>query len=122
MKRQLALLLTLTTLGTFPLAAQRGQDQRGQNQNQQRAHPRANQGHPPPAAPAPRRGPAPSRQPEVERFDGGRTNSVPHVNHDRWYGHDSPDDPRFRQGGQPFAHGRFSGAIGPSAVAPLKTR
>jgi hypothetical protein len=110
MKRQLALLLALTVLGTFPLAAQRGQDQRGQNQNQH-GHPRANQGHPPPA-PAPRRGPAPSRQPEVERFDGGRMNAMPHVNHDRWYGHDRPDDPRFHQT-QTFAHGRFTN-LGPS--------
>jgi hypothetical protein len=123
MKRHLALLLALAVVGTFPLAAQRGQDQRGQNQrgqdqrgqNQrgqnQQARPRANQGHPPPA-PSPRRGPAPSRQPEVERYDGGRTNAVPHVNHDRWYGHDRPDDPRFRQT-QAFAHGRFTN-LGPS--------
>ena len=104
MKRHLALLLALAVVGTFPLAAQRGPEQH--------AHPRANQGHPPPA-PAPRRGPAPSRQPEVERFDGGRMNGVPHVNHDRWYGHDRPDDPRFHQT-RVFEHGRFGRGIGPS--------
>jgi hypothetical protein len=106
MKRHLAGLLTLTVLGTFPLAAQ----QHGREQHF--AHPRANQGHPPPP-PTMRRGPAPSRQPETERFDGGRMNGMPHVNHDRWYGHDRPDDPRFRQG-RTFEHGRFGGGIGPS--------
>ncbi|HEY0512270.1 MAG TPA: hypothetical protein VGH73_10215 [Thermoanaerobaculia bacterium] len=101
MKRYFALLLTLTVLGTFPLAAQRGQ--------QQHSRPRANQGHPPPP-PAARRGPG--GQPEAERFDGGRMNAVPHVNHDRWYGHDRPDDPRFHQN-RAFEHGRFGG-VGPS--------
>jgi hypothetical protein len=113
MKRHLALLLTLTVLGTFPLAAQRGPEQRGPAQRgpAQQARPRANQGHPPPA-PSARRGPGPGSQPQAERFDGGRTNAVPHVNHDQWYGHDRPDDPRFRQA-QPFAHGRFD-HVGPS--------
>jgi hypothetical protein len=110
MKRQLALLLTLTVLGTVPLWAQRDQHpaQRGP-QPQQQWRPRANQGHPPPP-PQARRGPG--GQPQPERFDGGRVNAVPHVNHDQWYGHDRPDDPRFRQA-QPYAHGRFT-RIGPS--------
>ena len=101
MKRYLAWLLTLTVLGTFPLAAQRGPEQH--------ARPRANQGHPTPP-PAQRRGPG--GRPEAERFDGGRTNPMPHVNHDRWYGHDRPDDPRFHQA-RVFEHGRF-GHLGPS--------
>jgi hypothetical protein len=105
MKRYLAWLLTLTVLGTFPLAAQRGQGQQG-HQGQQ-ARPRANQGHLPPS-PTMRRG----GQPEVERFDGGRMNSMPHVNHDRWYGHDRTDDPRFHQT-QGVEHGRFA-HVGPS--------
>jgi len=120
MKSHLVWLLTLTVLGTVPLSAQRDrgqQQQRGQAQQQQRgqaqrgpqqgARPRANQGHPPPP-PAARRG----GQPEAERFDGGRVNAMPHVNHDRWYGHDRGDDPRFRVA-QPYGHGRFSN-IGPS--------
>jgi hypothetical protein len=106
MKKHLALLLALTVVTTIPLAAQRGNEQRG---NEQHARPRANQGHVP-QAPAARRGPG--GQPEVERFDGGRVNAVPHVNHDRWYGHDRPDDPRFHQA-QPFPHGRFAD-VGPS--------
>ncbi len=111
MKRHLALLVTLTVLGTLPLAAQR-QDQRQEQRGQQhgapqQARPRANQGHLPPP-PAARRG----GQPEGERFEGGRVNTVPHVNHDRWYGHDGAADPRFRLA-QPYAHGRFTN-IGPS--------
>ncbi|HEV7507219.1 MAG TPA: hypothetical protein VGS07_20180 [Thermoanaerobaculia bacterium] len=110
MKRHLALLLTLTVLGTLPLSGQRGPQQRGpQRGPQQHARPRANQGHPPPA-PSARRGPG--GQPEPERFDGGRTNGMPHVNHDRWYGHDRADDPRFHQT-RAFEHGRFS-RVGPS--------
>jgi hypothetical protein len=110
MKRHLALLLTLTFLGTAPLSAQRP-EQRGPAPRgpEQHARMRANQGHPPPP-PSARSGP--QRGPEVERFDGGRMNGVPHVNHDRWFGHDRPDDPRFRQP-RVFEHGRF-GHVGPS--------
>jgi hypothetical protein len=106
-------------LGTFSLAAQRDRgDQRAPQQRapqprapQQQWRPRANQGHPPPP-PGPRRGPG--GQPQAERFDGGRVNAVPHVNHDQWYGHDRAGDPRFRQAQpQPYAHGRFT-RIGPS--------
>jgi hypothetical protein len=96
MKRRLAFLVTLTVLGVFPLAAQRN------------AHSRANQGHMPPP-PTMRRG---GGQPEVERFDGGRMNSLPHVNHDRWYGHDGGGDSRYRLA-RPFDHGRFA-HVGPS--------
>jgi hypothetical protein len=78
MKRHLALLLTLTVLGTLPLAAQREREQHGAAPRPQ-AHPRANQGHLP-QPPAARRG----GQPEPERWEGGRVNAAPHVNHDRW--------------------------------------
>jgi hypothetical protein len=108
MKRYLALLLSLTVLATLPLSAQREQ-RPAQRAPQQHARPRANQGHPPPA-PSARRGPA--GQPQAERFDGGRVNAIPHVNHDQWYGHDRADDPRFHQT-QAFAHGRFA-HVGPS--------
>jgi hypothetical protein len=111
MKRHLSLLLAVAVLGVTPLLAQPG----AQHRNPPAAHPaphnqpRANQGHPPPAprARAPR-----EAAPQPERFDGGRVNSVPHVNHDTWYGHDRPDDPRFRVA-KPFAHGRFA-HVGPS--------
>jgi hypothetical protein len=109
MKRHLAVLLALTVLGTLPLAAQRDRGEQRAPQQQQHSRPRANQGHPPPA-PSARRGPG--GPPQAERFEGGRTNALPHVNHDQWYGHDRADDPRFRQA-QPFAHGRFA-QVGPS--------
>lgn len=111
MKRPLVLLLSLTVLGTTPLLAQRGPGQHGPGQRgpEQHTRPHANQGHPPPA-PAPRRGP--NFAPQAERFDRGRMNRTPHVNHDRWYGHDRPGDPRFRQS-RAFEHGRF-GYVGPS--------
>jgi hypothetical protein len=98
MKRQLTLLLGLAVLGTVPLLAQHGADPSARHDRV-----RANQGHIPPAPPA--RGPR-GVAPEAERFDGGRMNSLPHVNHDRWYGHDVPGDPRFRVAA-PFPHGRF---------------
>jgi hypothetical protein len=106
MKRHLALLLTLTVLGTLPLTAQREREQHGAAPHPQ-AHPRANQGHLP-QPPAARRG----GQPEPERWEGGRVNAAPHVNHDRWYGHDAPGDSRFHLA-HPFEHGRFA-HIGPS--------
>ncbi|HSS75531.1 MAG TPA: hypothetical protein VLV54_02200 [Thermoanaerobaculia bacterium] len=110
MKRHLALMLTLMVLGTVPLTAQRpaqrGPAQRGPEQH---PHMRANQGHLPPP-PSARRGPSP--EPEVERFDGGRMNGIPHVNHDHWFGHDRPGDPRFHQP-RAFEHGRFA-HVGPA--------
>lgn len=66
------------------------------------AMPRANQGHLPPA---PARRPEPSAPPETEIDERGRANALPHVNHDRWYGHDSPNDPRYQ--------------LPPSRVAPF---
>lgn len=65
--------------------------------------PRANQGQIPPG---PQRH-ARTGAPESERMDDGRVNSMPHVNHNRWFGHDRPDDPRFRLA-SPNAHGRFA--------------
>jgi hypothetical protein len=44
---------------------------------------------------------------EGEAVAGGRVDNRPHVNNDHWYGHDSPDDPRFRLD-HPYAHGRFT--------------
>jgi hypothetical protein len=104
MKRHFAWLLTLMALATFPLSAQRREQPRA---HQGGERPRANQGHPPPA-PTMRRGGGP----EAERLDGGRMNSMPHVNHDRWYGHDGTADSRYRLA-RPFDRGRFA-HIGPS--------
>ena len=53
--------------------------------------PRANEGHlpPPPFARGSNAGLS------GERLGDGRINSTPHVNHDQWYGHDSPNDPMY---------------------------
>lgn len=69
--------------------------------------PRSNQGR----IPAPPQRRAPNTRPEVERSTGGRINSTPHVNNDRWYGHDTPNDSRYRLQ-HPFEHGRFE-HVGP---------
>ncbi len=71
--------------------------------------PRANQGHIPPPPPARS---SPRARPEVERDGTGHVNSAPHVNNDHWYGHDRPNDPRYRLA-RPFEHGRFE-KFGPS--------
>jgi hypothetical protein len=120
MKRHLSLLLGLAALGMTPLLAQpdrqhnRPQAQTRPQSNRPQAgadrnRPRANQGHIPPAPQARPQRTAPA---EAERYSGGRINSAPHVNHDRWYGHDQPGDTRFHVA-QPYAHGRFT-RIGPS--------
>lgn len=69
--------------------------------------PRANQGHIPSE---PRGGPW-RGAPEAERIGAGRANNLPHVNHDRWYGRDRTDDPRYRLA-RPYEHGRFDGVGG----------
>ncbi|HEX5855345.1 MAG TPA: hypothetical protein VFZ57_06960 [Thermoanaerobaculia bacterium] len=96
MKARLALLVAAVSLAAVPALAQRGEE-RGTNP------PRANQGHVPPAPSARTNQRA---APETERHDATRSNSTPHVNNDRWYGHESPDDPRLHLD-HPFAHGRF---------------
>lgn len=71
--------------------------------------PRANQGHvpPPPQARPDRTMPG---RPEVDARN--RINSQPHVNHNEWFGHDRPDDPRFHLD-RPYEHGHFE-RFGPS--------
>jgi len=102
MKTRLALLLTLGLVMAFNVSAQRGTTPRGNV-------PRANQGHVPPP-PAPRS--KPGAKPEVEHHAGGRVNSTPHVNNDKWYGHDRPNDPRYHLA-HAFEHGHFE-KFGPS--------
>ncbi len=70
--------------------------------------PRSNNGQIP--AQAPKR--ELSAKPEVERSPSGHVNSTPHVRNNRWYGHDSPNDKRYRLN-RPFEHGRFE-HFGPS--------
>ena len=64
--------------------------------------PRANQGRIPPP-PAPRTG---GTKVEQERHDNGRVNNTQHVNNDHWYGHDAPNDARYKLA-KPFEHGHF---------------
>lgn len=71
--------------------------------------PRANGGHIPPA---PARRPDANARPEAERHPDGHTNDTPHVRNDTWYGHASPNDPRFHLD-HPFEHGHFE-HVGPN--------
>jgi hypothetical protein len=86
--------------GAFMLARP-AEMQKGSQQSHNR--PRANQGHIPPA---PAKG-SPNAERRVERLPNGRVNETPHVNHDQWFGHEAPNDPRFHLD-RPFAHGRFA--------------
>jgi len=63
--------------------------------------PRANGGHIPPSPSA-----RPLRAHPKAQVEPGFSNSTPHVSHDQWYGHESPNDPRFKLP-KPFEHGRF---------------
>jgi hypothetical protein len=99
------LVLSMLAWSQRPGESRPGEAQRtAQPQNQ----PRANQGRIP-APPAKR---APNTAAEVERRDGGRMNNLPHVNNNRWYGHDRPNDNRYHLD-RPFVHGRFE-HVGPS--------
>ena len=100
MKIRFAVPLALALFVTLPALAQRGEEHHDVH---------ANQGHIPQAAPPHRDVHA---KPEVERHEGGRINSVPHVNNDHWYGHDAPNDKRYVIA-HPFEHGRFE-HFGPS--------
>jgi hypothetical protein len=110
MKNHMAFFTALAFVAATPAFAQRPAERPAERAPQQREPnaPRANQGRVP-SAPEHR---APRAAPEPERRDGGRINNVPHVNHDKWYGHDRPDDKRFHQD-HPFEHGRFE-RLGPS--------
>src|ERR1041384_8812838 len=101
MKMQFSIPITLALLMAVPMVAQ----QRGEERHE---GPRANQGR----APAPPEKRAPTARPEVERHNGGRVNSVPHVNNNHWYGHDRPNDKRYVIA-HPFEHGRFE-HVGPA--------
>ena len=72
--------------------------------------PHANQGRIPPA-PQHHSGGQEFRRDE-ERRDNGEVDHTPHVNHDHWYGHDAPNDGRYRIA-HPVERGRFE-HFGPS--------
>lgn len=65
--------------------------------------PRGNEGRIPPPPTAHASG----EKMEAEHIENGRVDRSPHVNNDRWYGHDSPSDKRYRLE-RPFGHGRFA--------------
>jgi len=71
--------------------------------------PRANGGRIPPPPPARTNRDEPR---EAHKFEDGRASDRPHVSNDHWYGHDRPDDNRFRIE-HPWEHGRFA-RFGPS--------
>jgi hypothetical protein len=103
MKTRLALLFaSALILSTSSLLAQSGVPKRGDKQ----AHnpPRANQGRIPKAPPA-RSNPVEKRQ--TEHLPTGHVNDIPHVNHDKWFGHEAPNDARFHLD-HPFPQGHFA--------------
>jgi len=108
MKQRLSWALAVTgAVAALSLAAQepRGRPERAapHPQSFEPSHPRANQGHVPPA-PVARADRAEAPRPEID--ERSRINNHPHVSHDQWYGHDRPDDPRFHLD-HPFEHGHF---------------
>lgn len=113
----LVVALSLPLLAQRPGEGQRPAEPRGETQRpaeMQRpaepAHnaPRANQGRIP--APPPKR--EPHAKPEPDRRVPGHINNTPHVSNDHWYGHDKPNDTRYRLA-RPFEHGHFE-HFGPS--------
>lgn len=102
MKRRLGFMLALALLGVLTLSAQRGGAPGA-------SAPRANGGRIPPPPPARSN---PKTGPEAEHGRDKHVNSTPHVSNDHWYGHDRPNDPRYRLP-KPFEHGRFEKS-GPS--------
>jgi len=101
----LALALAVSVAGTA--FAQRGEQKRGERQARpapQANRPRANQGRIPP--PPPKRNEAAAPR-EPERMPTGHVNEMPHVNNNRWYGHEPANDARFHLE-RPFEHGHFT--------------
>ncbi len=107
MKIRFAIPLTLALCMSTPVLAEHPQEHGGQEHGGGTVH--GNRGHIPQQGPAPRQGGA---RPEVERREGGRVNSLPHVNNNHWCGHDRPNDRRYVIG-HPYEHGRFE-HFGPS--------
>ena len=99
MKIRFAIPLAVALAMSIPALAQHPEAH--PQQSHENVH--ANQGHVPQAAPPKRDNHA---KPEVEKHDGGRVNSVPHVNNDKWYGHDAPNDKRYVIA-RPYEHGHF---------------
>ncbi len=126
MKKSIVLLSAALLLLVLPAAAQRGNTRNAAPSNNaataphNASTPRANQGHVPPPPPS-RATPSNNARPggeggpvspantrsDAERYPTGHINETPHVNHDTWYGHEAPNDPRFHID-HPFEHGHFA--------------
>ena len=106
MKKRLFLMLATIPMTAIAVWSQRPAEAPHQQERAPEARPgnfpRANQGRIPPP-PAARSGGA---KVEEERRPNGRVNSSQHVNNDHWYGHDAPNDKRYKLG-HPFEHGHF---------------
>jgi hypothetical protein len=92
---------TFILVAAFSAINQSGKPAQPPNSSQSMA-PRANEGHLPPQPSARGSGAGLGG----ERLQDGRMNNTPHVNHNQWFGHDSPNDPMYRLD-RPFTHGRF---------------
>jgi hypothetical protein len=106
MKMHLGILVAVSFFAASAARAQQRPQERPTEEathpQQQHRQPRANQGRIPPAPSARHEQ---SVSPEGESRDG-RSDTTPHVNNDRWYGHDRPDDKRYHID-HPYPHGRL---------------
>jgi hypothetical protein len=113
-KLHMVILSLLAFLLGSPLYAQRPAERPSeppphpQSQPPHENSPRANQGRVPPAPQKHER----QAKFEEEHREGGKVDRSPHVNNDRWYGHDDAGDKRYHVD-RPFEHGHFEHA-GPS--------
>jgi hypothetical protein len=96
--------LVLAVFATLCMADESRPERVDRPEAREPSRPRANQGHLPPA-PAAR--PDRTAAPRPELDERNRINSLPHVSHNEWYGHDRPDDPRFHLD-HAYAHGHFT--------------
>lgn len=103
MKIRFTIPLAVALFMSLPALAQRPEEHPQQGGQERHDNVHANQGRIPQAAPPKRDNHA---KPEVEKHPGGRVNSVPHVNNDKWYGHDAPNDKRYVIA-HPYEHGHF---------------
>lgn len=85
----------------------------------QHEHPGGGGGHAAPAHPAPARGPeafhgTPNTQEHRNFSDAQGHPNAPHVDNNRWVGHDTGHADAHYHLDQPWAHGHFTGGFGPS--------